>query len=476
MRKNADVSSVVIVGGGPGGYEAALVARQLGADVTLVDSDGIGGSAVWTDCVPSKTLVATADVITTAAHGSGLGVLIDGRPADPAAFGVDLLAVNERILGLVRAQSDDIRDRLMAEGIILLPGRGRLDSDGNVVVHRRDGREETLTAETVLLATGARPRTLPEAVPDGERILTWEQVYRLHEVPERLIVVGSGVTGAEFAGAYHALGSRVALVSSRDRVLPGEDPDAARLLEDVYSRRGLEVIGSSRAVAARRTDDGVEVTLSTGDVVTGSHVLMAVGSLPNTDDLGLAEAGVETNDAGFIRVDRVSRTSRRGVYAAGDCTGVLMLASVAAMQGRVAMWHALGDAVTPLELSTVSSTIFTHPEIATVGLTQRDLDEGRFRGDVVLVPLAPNARAKMAEQHDGFVKLLCRRGSRIVAGAVIVGPHASELIYPLTIAVEQRLTVDQLASTFTVYPSLSGSIAEAARRLHIAAEETPLGG
>jgi dihydrolipoamide dehydrogenase len=288
--------------------------------------------------------------------------------------------------------------------------------------------------------------------------------------------VGSGVTGAEFAGAYHALGSRVALVSSRDRVLPGEDPDAARLIEDVYARRGLEVIGSSRAIAARRTDNGVEVTLSTGEVITGSHVLMAVGSLPNTDDLGLADAGIDTSEAGFIRVDRVSRTSRRGIYAAGDCTGVLMLASVAAMQGRIAMWHALGDAVTPLELSTVSSTIFTHPEIATVGLTQRDLDEGRFRGDVVLVPLAPNARAKMAEQRDGFVKLLCRRGSRIVAGAVIVGPHASELIYPLTIAVEQRLTVDQLASTFTVYPSLSGSIAEAARRLHIAAEESPHGG
>jgi dihydrolipoamide dehydrogenase len=197
---------------------------------------------------------------------------------------------------------------------------------------------------------------------------------------------------------------------------------------------------------------------------------MAVGSLPNTDGLGLEEAGVETDERGYIRVDRVSRTSRRGVYAAGDCTGVLLLASVAAMQGRIAMWHALGDAVTPLELNHVSSTVFTHPEIATVGLTQADLDAGRFRGDVVTVPLAANARAKMEGHVDGFVKLFCRRGSRIVAGAVIVSPHASELIHPLTIAVEQRLTVDQLASTFTVYPSLSGSVAEAARRLHIASD------
>lgn len=464
------MNRVVIIGGGPGGYEAALVARQLGADVTVVDSDGIGGSAVLTDCVPSKALIATANVITDAASSADLGILIDGRTPDASHFGVDLRAVNERILGLVRQQSDDVRARLLKDGIAVIPGRGRLDEAGHVAVRRRDGKEETLQADAVLLATGARPRELPDAQPDGERILTWEQVYALDEVPERLIVVGSGVTGAEFAGAYHALGSRVVLISSREHVLPGEDPDAARVLEDVYARRGVEVLSRSRAVAARRTDEGVEVTLTSDEVVTGSHVLMAVGSLPNTDDLGLDEAGVETDEGGFIRVDRVSRTSRRGVYAAGDCTGVLMLASVAAMQGRIAMWHALGDAVTPLELSTVSSTVFTNPEIATVGLTQRDLDEGRFRGDVVLVPLATNARAKMAEQRDGFVKLLCRRGSRIVAGAVIVSPHASELIHPLTIAVEQRLTVDELASTFTVYPSLSGSIAEAARRLHIASE------
>jgi dihydrolipoamide dehydrogenase len=197
---------------------------------------------------------------------------------------------------------------------------------------------------------------------------------------------------------------------------------------------------------------------------------MAVGSLPNTDDLGLDEAGVDIDSAGFITVDRVSRTSARGVYAAGDCTGVFMLASVAAMQGRIAMWHALGDAVAPLDRTMVSSTVFTDPEIATVGLTQKDLDDGTIRGDVILLPLATNARAKMQEIDDGFVKIICRRGTRIVAGAVVVGPHASELIHALTLAVDQRLTVDQLALTFTVYPSLSGSIGEAARRLHIAAE------
>ncbi len=464
------VTSVVIVGGGPGGYEAALVARQLGADVTLVHRDGLGGSAVLTDAVPSKALIATANVITAATTSATLGVLIHGMRPDPSLVGVDLATVNTRIKALAAQQSADIAARIDREGIRRIQGRGRFNGAGHIVATTPDGSDEVLEADVTLLATGTRPRTLPEAQPDGERILTWEQVYDLPEVPKRLIVVGSGVTGAEFAGAYHALGSRVVLISSREHVLPSEDPDAARVLEGVYAERGLEVLSSSRAVAARRTDDGVEVTLSTGATIAGSHVLMAVGSSPNTDDLRLDTVGVDTDERGFISVDRVSRTSHRGIYAAGDCTGVLMLASVAAMQGRIAMWHALGDAVTPLEPGLVSSTVFTDPEIATVGLTQADLDAGRFRGDVAMVPLAANARAKMSDHTDGFVKLFCRRGSRIVAGAVIVSPHASELIMPLTIAVEQRLTVDQLASTFTVYPSLSGSIAEAARRLRLAAE------
>jgi dihydrolipoamide dehydrogenase len=160
----------------------------------------------------------------------------------------------------------------------------------------------------------------------------------------------------------------------------------------------------------------------------------------------------------------------RGIYAAGDCTGVLMLASVAAMQGRIAMWHALGDAVTPLDIRSVSSTVFTNPEIATVGITQRDIDNGEVRGEVEILPLNTNPRAKMSAEHDGFIKIICRRGTRTVAGGVIVSPHASELIHTLTVAIDQRMTVDELASVFTVYPSLSGSVAETARRLHVATE------
>ena len=351
----------MIIGGGPGGYEAALVGSQLGGEVTLVDTDGLGGSAVLTDCVPSKTLVATAEVMTQVHDADELGLRFGGgEQADAeAVVRVDLGAVNRRVLDLAGQQSADIVERVRRENVEVVIGRGRLDGPDRVVAETADG-ERSFDAEMVLVATGASPRELPEAEPDGERILTWTQVYGLAELPEKLVVVGSGVTGAEFASAYHALGAEVVLVSSRDRVLPGEDADAAQVLEDVFARRGLEVLGRSRAQAVARDGDGVTVTLTDGRTVSGSHCLLAVGSVPNTADMGLEEAGVML-ERGFIQVDRVSRTSARGVYAAGDCTGVLMLASVAAMQGRIAMWHTLGEAVAPLDLKTVSSNVFTAP-------------------------------------------------------------------------------------------------------------------
>jgi dihydrolipoamide dehydrogenase len=469
---------VVIIGGGPGGYEAALVAVQLGAEVTLVERTGLGGSAVLTDCVPSKTLIATAETMSLAADSGALGVRLGAAGAGEAgadtasSVGVDLGVLNARVKALAFAQSADIRATMAASGVTLLDGHARLTAaelvpgENAVRVELADGEHVQLEADVVLLATGATPRVLPEAMPDGERILDWEQLYDLDSLPERLIVVGSGVTGAEFASAYDALGSDVVLVSSRDRVLPGEDADAAKVLEDVFRRRGMTVMSHSRASSVERSEDGVLVRLADGRTVEGTHCLLAVGSIPNTDDLGLAEAGVHLDPHGYVVTDRVSRTSARGIYAAGDCTGVLMLASVAAMQGRIAMWHALGDAVTPLDLHTVSSNVFTDPEIATVGYTQKEVDAGEIHANVVKLPLATNARAKMQGIQDGFVKLFCRPGTSIVVGGVVVAPRASELIFPVAIAVDQRLTVDQLAQTFTVYPSLTGSIAEAARQLH----------
>ena len=460
------VNRVVVIGGGPGGYEAALVAAQLGADVTVVDSDGLGGSAVITDCVPSKTLIATAELMADMEEADELGLTIGAPGKHDDRLSVDLATVNGRVKRLALAQSADIERRLTRENVRILAGRGRLDGPGKVAVVKLDGGSEVVEADAVLVATGASPRTLDTAKPDGERILTWEQVYDLEEVPEKLIVVGSGVTGAEFASAYNALGIDVTLVSSRDRVLPGEDADAAEVIEQVFRRRGMTVLSKSRMASVTREGDTVTVTLTDGRTVEGTHCLLALGSIPNTRGLGLEEAGVEVDESGNVVVDKVSRTSARGVYAAGDCTGVLMLASVAAMQGRIAMWHFLGDAVQPLDLKRVSSNVFTAPEIATVGYTQKAVDAGEIDAECVMLPLSGNPRAKMQGVRDGFVKLFARRGTGHIVGGVVVGPRASELIHPVAVAVSEHLTADQVAHAFTVYPSMSGSVAEAARRLH----------
>jgi pyruvate/2-oxoglutarate dehydrogenase complex dihydrolipoamide dehydrogenase (E3) component len=491
---------IVILGGGPGGYEAALVAAQLGAQVTVVDSDGLGGACVLTDCVPSKTLIATSTTMSVVHGAEDLGIRIGVPPAGGAPGGavsgrasaargsavpvppapmsgarmpgvpggrpgrgrayVDAPRLYARVKALAQAQSADVALRLAAEDVEIISDRGALDGADTVIAGGR-----RIQAGAVLIATGAMPRVLPGTEPDGERILNWRQLYDLPELPRELIVVGSGVTGAEFASAYQALGSQVTLVSSRERVLPHEDADAAVVVEDVFRRRGMTVLSRSRAAAVKRSRDGVMVTLEGGRTVRGSHCLLTVGMVPATRGLGLEEAGITLDGQGFVEVDRVSRTTARGVYAAGDCTGVMMLASVAAMQGRIAMWHTLGEAVQPIRLDHVAATIFTDPEIATVGVTADAVESGAEDAVAVKLPLATNARAKMQGFRDGFVKLFARRGTGIVLGGVVVAPRASELILGVSLAMEQSLTVDQMAHTFAVYPSLSGSLTEAARRL-----------
>jgi dihydrolipoamide dehydrogenase len=460
--------------------------------------------------VPSKTFISSAGVRVELRRAPELGIEADAKAAK-----VELSRINARVEALAMAQSADVRARLEREGVRLVAGVGsfaerppdnaphavRIHTGGHAngwnrvaaakpgdrIAAAKPGEQgadpaageqladpaaeqvgeqiDEVPADVVLVATGATPRVLPGAAPDGERILTWRQLYNLNDLPEHLIVIGSGVTGAEFVSAYTELGVKVTLVSSRDRVLPAEDADAASVLEDVFADRGVKILSHTRADSVHRNGDEVVVTLADGATMTGSHALMTVGSVPNTADLGLDRVGVKLDRGGFIPVDRVSRTSAPGVYAAGDCTGVLMLASVAAMQGRIAMWHALGEGVAPIKLKTVASAVFTRPEIATVGINQATIDSGEVPARTIMLPLGTNPRAKMQGLRRGFVKLFCRPATGVVIGGVVVAPVASELILPIAMAVQNNLTVNGLAYTFSVYPSLSGSITEASRQL-----------
>lgn len=460
---------IVIIGGGPAGYEAALVAAARGpevAHVTVVDSDGIGGACVLWDCVPSKTFIASTGVRTELRRAPNLGYSLDFEQSK-----ISLPQINERVKNLATAQSDDIAERLRSEGIELIAGCGELIDDvpgmaqHRVKVTGADGAVSQLRADVVLIATGASPRVLPNAAPDGERILNWRQLYDLDTLPDHLVVVGSGVTGAEFVNAYTELGVTVTVVASRDQILPHEDSDAAAVLEEVFSERGVTLIKNARAESVTRTPDGVRVTMADGRTVDGSHALMTVGSVPNTAGLGLDRVGIELGPGNYLNVDRVSRTTVPGIYAAGDCTGLLPLASVAAMQGRIAMYHALGEAVSPIRLRTVAAAVFTRPEIAAVGVPQAKIDDGSVPARTLTLPLNTNARAKMSSLRRGFVKIFCRPATGVVIGGVVVAPIASELILPIALAVQNGIPVTELAQTFSVYPSLSGSITEAARQL-----------
>ncbi|QNQ89721.1 NAD(P)H-quinone dehydrogenase [Corynebacterium poyangense] len=457
---------IVIIGGGPGGYEAALAGAKYGAEITLIEEHGLGGSAVILDCVPSKSFIAGTGIKTDLRRADDMGL---DKGIGEAHLHLDIL--NQRVMDLAQQQSKDIRAQMERIGVRVIDGRGRFDdykakqTTHYIKVEHSDGTEETIECDLVLIATGARPRILPGAEPDGERILTWQQIYNLKELPEHLIVVGSGVTGAEFVSAFAEMGVKVTMVASRDRILPHDDADAADVLETVLAERGVQLEKHARVESVVREGNGVIVKTADEREIRGSHALMTVGSVPNTEDLGLAEVGVEQDPSGRIKVDRVSRTSVAGVYAAGDCTDLFPLASVAAMQGRIAIYHALGEGVSPLRLKTVAQAVFTRPEIASVGVTHKQVMDGEVSAREVVLPLETNPRAKMRALRHGFVKLFCRKNSGLVIGGVVVAPTASELILPIAVAVSNQLTVSDLAETFAVYPSLSGSITEAARRL-----------
>ncbi|HZD00205.1 MAG TPA: NAD(P)H-quinone dehydrogenase [Actinomycetes bacterium] len=457
---------IVIIGGGPGGYEAALVAAELGADVTVVSDEGLGGNCVLWDCVPSKTLLSSAGALSALETAPGLGVHFQGVPRRSVpTYEVDLPTVMDRVRDLAQAQSEDIRERVIGEGTRFVEGTGHIVDPHTVEVRNGSRLVERLGCDAILIATGSAPRRLSTAPTDGEVILSSQDVYNLKEVPERLVVIGAGATGAEYATAFLRFGSHVIFVVSRDRVLPAEDEDAAMVIEEVFRRRGLETVKRARAARVERAGDHGVVHLEDGRTAEGTHVLLTIGQVPQTSALGLREVGVRLDDRGGVVVDGVSRTSVPNIYAAGDVTGKLMLASVAAMQGRIAMWHLLGQAVSPLRWDAVAATIFTDPQIATVGLSEQGAADASIEVVTEKLALERNSRAKMANLEDGFVKLLARPGSGTIVGGAVVAGYASDLIAPASLACFNRLTASQLSQAFQIYPSFAGSIQECARLL-----------
>jgi dihydrolipoamide dehydrogenase len=447
----------VIIGGGPAGIQAATHAARLGVEVALVEEEVIGGSANLRDCIPSKAMIATGGAMGFVDRVGGMGVQV-------APSRLDLPALRRRIVEIEHRIEQTNEVILRSQQVALYHGRGRLAGPHAVVVTTEAG-EEVLEADAVLVSTGSRPRVPDWAVPDGERVLTTRQAYPPPELPEHLVVVGSGVTGVEFVHMFSSLGSAVTLIVSRQQVLPRKDPEVAAALEEDFLRRGVRLMKGARATGIGCDRGGVSVVCDDGRVAEGSHVLLAVGSLPNSEGLGLLEAGVTVAPDGYVPVNHHCQTDVPHVYAAGDVSGKLPLSSVAAMQGRKVAEHVVGGhsvAHRHLNYDKAASAIFTYPEIADVGLAEADaFAEGR-KIRVTKVPFAASARALIDDDSRGFVKIVSDPATGVVLGGSIVGHNAAELISVLAVAVTAGLKVADLVESMLVHPTLAEALAEAA--------------
>ena len=448
----------VIIGGGPAGNQAATYAARLGADVTIVERDVIGGAAHLWDCIPSKTMIATGGAMSFARRMEGMGL-------DQVQPEIDSDSLRSRIKGIEDRLQGSITQLLRSQGIRMISGSAKVVGPHTVAVTGMDGSIEELHADAILVSTGSRPRIPDWCTPDGERILTTRDCYPPKELPSHIIVVGSGVTGVEFVHMFSSFGSKVTLVVSRQQVLPQKDPEVAAVLEDDFLKRGVSLLKGARAFAIDREGDQVVVKCDDGRVVRGSHAVLAIGSVPNSDGLGLQSAGVELDKNGYVPIRNHCQSNVAHIYAAGDVSGKLPLSSVASMQGRKVAEHVMGLHTREhrhLDYDKAASAIFTEPEIADVGLAEAEAFAVGRKIRVTKVPFSASPKALINNDPRGFVKIISDPATGVVLGGSIVGRHAAELISVIALAVTAGLKVSDIAESMLVHPALSEALADAA--------------
>ena len=452
---------LVIIGGGPAGNTAATHAARLGAEVTVIERDVIGGAAHLWDCIPSKTMIATGGAMAASRRMRGMGL-------EQHETQIDTPALEERIESIKTRIRGSVENLLSSQGVRMIAGSASFAGPNEIVVRSAAG-EERVNADAVLVATGSRPRVPEWCNPDGDRILTTRDCYPPKVMPSHIAVVGSGVTGVEFVHMFASLGCKVTLVVSRQQVLPNKDPEVAAVLEEDFLKRGVTLLKGARAVGIDRVDDengaGVVVRCDDGRVVRASHAVLAIGSVPNTDGLGLEAAGVEVDRNGYVGINNHCQSNVAHIYAAGDVSGKLPLSSVASMQGRKVAEHVMGLHTREhrhLDYDKAASAIFTEPEIADVGLAEAEAFAAGRKIRVTKVPFSASAKALINNDPRGFVKIISDPATGVVLGGSIVGGNAAELISVIALAVTANLKVTDIVESLLVHPALSEALAEAA--------------
>jgi dihydrolipoamide dehydrogenase len=447
---------VVIIGGGPGGYAAALYGASAGLSVALVERDAVGGTCLNRGCIPAKSLLQTAEVYRTASHAGDFGIMPEGS----GTFTPDWAKVAARTTGIVNQLVGGLSGLLKRRKVTVLRGPGRLTPDGAVEV---DGQQ--VRARAVILATGSVPRMIPGFEPDGERIVTSDHSTRSDTLPGRVAVIGGGVIGAEFASVFTDVGVQTTLLEALpDGVLPiGPDREIAGVLARALDRRGTVVHAGARVSAPQRSDGGLVVGYETAngvDKIEVDQVLVAIGRRPVTEDLGLAQAGVQTTDRGFIAVDpNTMATHRPGVYAIGDVVETPGLAHVAYAEAIVAIQAILGEHPIPVDYKRVPWVVYTHPEVAWAGFTEAEARAAGYDIEVHKHRFAGNGRAMIIGDTDGMVKVVAAKGGPIL-GVHYVGPWASELLAEGYLAVNWQALPEEVGAFIHPHPSLSEAVGE----------------
>jgi dihydrolipoamide dehydrogenase len=450
---------LTIIGSGPGGYVAAIRAAQLGARVTVVEEEEVGGTCLNWGCIPTKTLIASTDALETARHAADFGVELSG------AVTYDLQKIRERRDTVVSTQIKGIRSLFRSRGVDLIPGRGSLLSEDVVRAVRKDGTTQDIKSDRIIIATGSRPAEIPGLPFDGTSILSSNDAVLMHDVPASILIVGAGVIGCEFAFLYRSLGSSVTVVEMLPRALAAEDEDISALIEKELRKAKIKLITGARIESMTRTSDGVTAVLSNGQEVKAAKALVSIGRALNTEGLRLEDAGLVAGKRGEVPVNDRMETAVPGIYAIGDVTGIMMLAHVASRQGIVAAENALGGDLR-MDYAAVPAGIFTRPEIGSVGLREHQARERGVQVKTGKFPYRALGKAHAMGAIEGVVKVIADAGTDKVLGVHICGAHAADLVHEGALAITMGTTAKQLGAMIHAHPTLAEGIMEAAEAVH----------
>jgi len=450
-------SDVVVIGGGPGGYVAAIRAAQLGGRVTLVEEDKLGGTCLNRGCIPTKFMLRSVETYQLIKSAGQYGISVSGASLDISR----MQAGKDKV---VAALVSGVKGLLAGNKVEVISGRARITSAKQVEVDAGQGQKLVITAEKVILATGAKPVVLPIPGADSPDIMSVDNMLELKRLPESLVIIGGGVVGVEMATVWAKLGCRVSVVEMMPHCLPTQDDEIASVLEGVLREDGIRVCCSARVSRIDSTAGGKAVVFSEGEAeqkIEAEAVCISVGYRPNVEDLGLEECGVAV-DRGGVRVNERMETSVPGIYAVGDVVGGMMLAYVAIAEGIVAAENALGKN-SKMDYNAVPQCIFTLPEVASVGLSEREASDQGHEVQIGRFPFLANGMAAIVGERRGLVKIISDKKYGQVLGVHIIGPQAATLIAEAAIAMKLEGTVDDVTATIHAHPSLSEAVWEAAR-------------